>query len=191
MPEPATTPTAPGARDPLLAAPPAARDPLPAASPGARDPLLAAAHDTCVRCGRPTPLGVALCDEDNPAKIAGPSATQVHGTIFIGLVLGFLALAAVARLSVTGVGPFQGGLAAATARADGSIDVTVTVTNRGPREAAASCRVTRGGMTGPNDLIFLTDPIPTGATITVERTMPAPLPPTLPYEPDRLAVLCR
>ena len=38
-------------------------------------------HDVCLKCGRPTPLGVSLCENDNPGRIKSPSSTQVHGTI--------------------------------------------------------------------------------------------------------------
>src|SRR5687768_8333029 len=67
---------------------------------------MAGPHDTCIRCGRDTPLGVALCEQDNPAHIKGPSATQVHGTIVLGLIGGFVLLALLLRFATVGVGPF-------------------------------------------------------------------------------------
>jgi len=42
--------------------------------------------DHCFRCGVETPPGVGLCEKHNRGHIAGPSSTQMHATIFIGIV---------------------------------------------------------------------------------------------------------
>ena len=42
--------------------------------------------DHCFRCGVETPAGVGLCDEHNRGHLSGPSSTQMHATIFIGIV---------------------------------------------------------------------------------------------------------
>ena len=47
--------------------------------------------DHCFRCGVATAPGVGLCDEHNRGHISGPSSTQMHATIFGGIVLGVLA----------------------------------------------------------------------------------------------------
>jgi len=138
---------------------------------------LAAPHDTCVRCGRPTPLGVALCDEDNPGRIKGPSATQVHGTIAIGLISGFVLLFVLLARFLT---PAAGGALAASipgysTRADGTTEVVVRVTNNSSAAAAASCRVQRGGAVGAGDIVFFTEQIPAGETRDYSRIMPAPV----------------
>lgn len=149
----------------LRAAPAAA----PAAAPG---PIAAdQAHDVCLRCGRPTPLGVSLCDQDNPARIKSPSATQVHGTIVIGVLAGFVVLAVLLRVATAGVGPYPATVAGAATRADGGLDVVIQVTNEGSRTAGASCRVSAGGSPDYRDLVFFTEPIAPGATRAVNHTI--------------------
>ncbi len=103
-------------------------------------------HDTCVRCGKPTPLGVALCEDDNPAALSGPSATQVHGTIVVGIGIGFLILALVANWALGSVGPFTVRVLAAAGSADGGADIVFAVTNAGAGANRATCRITRGGV---------------------------------------------
>jgi hypothetical protein len=132
-------------------------------------------HDTCVRCGRPTPLGVALCDDDNPGKVKGPSATQVHGTIAVGLVAGFILLFLVLAKVTT---PAASGQLAATIPtftllADGSTQLVVRVTNNSSAPAAANCRVQRGGSVGAGDIEFFTEQIPPGETRDYTKVMPA------------------
>lgn len=132
-------------------------------------------HDKCIRCGRPTPLGVALCERDNPGHIKGPSATQVHGTILFGVLGGFALLLILLRLASNGIGPFPSALNAVATRTDGGLDVVVAVTNNGSRPAGASCRVVAAGMPEFRDYVFFTDQIPAGTTSTFTATVP-PLP---------------
>ena len=138
--------------------------------------LLEQPHDTCVRCGKPTPLGVALCDDDNPGDIKGPSSTQVHGTVAVGLIAGFLLLFVVLTRVTT---PAAAGELAATipgtiALADGSTQIVVRVTNNSAGAAAANCRVQRGGSVGAGDIEFFTEQIPPGATREYTKMMPPP-----------------
>ncbi len=118
--------------------------PVPATdTPGAV--ALERVHDTCFRCGRPTPLGVSLCERDNPGRIKSPSSTQVHGTIVIGVLAGFLLLAVLLGVATAGVGPFHSAVVGAATRVDGGLDVIIQVVNGGTRTAGASCRVSAGG----------------------------------------------
>ena len=130
-------------------------------------------HDTCIRCGRPTPLGVALCDRDNPGHIKGPSATQVHGTIVFGVIGGFVLLLVLLRIATTGIGPFPSALNAVATRADGGLDVVVAVTNNGTRPSGASCRVMAAGVPDFRDYVFFTRVIPAGATESFTESVPA------------------
>lgn len=132
-------------------------------------------HDSCIRCGRPTPLGVALCERDNPAHIKGPSPTQVHGTILLGVIGGFVALLLLLRLASLGVGPFPSTLSGVATRPDGGLDVAVAVTNNGTRASGASCRITAAGVPDFHDYVFFTDQIPAGTTRSFTQTVP-PLP---------------
>jgi predicted nucleic acid-binding Zn ribbon protein len=138
-------------------------------------------HDSCIRCGRPTPLGVALCDNDNPGHIKGPSTTQVHGTILFGVIGGFVLLYVFLRIAQSGVGPFPSALNAAATRPDGGLDVAVTVTNSGTRASGTSCRVMAAGLLNFQDYVFFTPLIPPGTTRTFTEAVP-PLPegPALP-----------
>lgn len=162
--------------------------PAPATVPAA--PIdLTQPHDTCVRCGRPTPSGVALCDADNPGRIKGPSATQVHGTILIGVIGGFVGLLLLLRLMTAGVGPFNALLAGVATRTDGGLDVVVQVANAGSRASGASCRVSAGGAPDFRDYVFFTDPIAAGQTRTFAHTLP-PLPNGQALPTTSLVVRC-
>lgn len=132
-------------------------------------------HDNCVRCGRPTPLGVALCERDNPGHIKGPSSTQVHGTILIGVMGGFVALLLLLRLASAGVGPFTSSFGGLATRTDGGLNVAVQVTNSGTRAVGASCRITLPGVTEFHEFVFFTEPIAAGQTRTFAQSLP-PLP---------------
>jgi hypothetical protein len=147
--------------------------------------------DRCWRCGRPTPLGTSLCADDNPGHIAEPSATQAHGTIFVGVIAGFVGLALLARLALASAGPFAGAVESAVTRPDGGIDVVVRVTNQGSSDAAATCRISRGGLSEPDDYVFITDRIAARASASIQRTVPAALPGARPFEVDRVTVTCR
>ncbi len=164
--------------------------PQPAADTRAWSPRPGEAHDRCWRRGRPTPVGVSLCDADNPGRIASPSSTQVHGTIFVGVVAGFVALALAARFALGSVGPFPSSIESAVSRPDGGIDVAVRVTNKGAGEASATCRISRGGVTSRNDPVFMTERIPAGQTRVFSRTLPPPGPGDPPLVAVRLAVAC-
>src|SRR3954465_1740953 len=110
------------------------RSPTPATDPYL--PVdLQGAHATCLKCGRPTPVGVSLCEIDNPGRIKSPSTTQVHGTIVIGVIAGFVLLLLLLRVGASGVGPFPSTLAGYTTLANGGLNVAVTVTNSGSRAA--------------------------------------------------------
>ncbi len=146
-------------------------------------------HDTCIKCGRPTPLGVSLCDQDNPGHIKSPSSTQVHGTIVVGVLAGFVLLAVLLRLGSAGVGPFDSSLAGIATRADGGLDVVVQVTNTGSRASGASCRISAGGAPDFRDYVFFSDPIPAGETRSFTRTVP-PIPGGAPLSTRQLAVRC-
>lgn len=147
-------------------------------------------HDRCLRCGRATPLGVSLCDADNPGHIGAPSTTQVHGTILLGVIIGFVLIAFGGRLLVTQKGPFDATISG-RAGADGAVDVVLQVTNRGPSTAAAACRVGRGGpVAQTDDFVFLTQPLAPSVVTAVQRTLPAPGEGDPPWVVDSLSVSC-
>jgi hypothetical protein len=117
---------------------------------------------------------VSLCEDDNPGRIKSPSATQVHGTIIIGVLAGFIGLFLIFRLATPGNTSFASSLAGVASRADGGLEVVVTVTNSGTAAASASCAVAPGGAPNYQDYVFFTGPIPAGETRQFTRTLPAP-----------------
>lgn len=145
-------------------------------------------HDVCLKCGRPTPVGVSLCDDDNPGRIKSPSTTQVHGTIVIGVIGGFLLLLFLFRLGSNGVGPFPTTLVGYSTRADGGLDVALTVTNNGQRAAGASCRISANGAPDFRDYVFFTQPIQPGESRTFTQSVPVV--PNAPISPVKLIVAC-
>lgn len=136
----------------------------------------------CIRCGRP---GVAaqngLCDDCNPLELAQPSATQVHGIAALGIIVAVIVLAVLARLTLSGTGPFAG-YVAGVAAVDAGLSVTLVVVNHGRNDAATTCQVLgaarRAG--GPWQVVQ-TPVIPAGeelrfaTTVTRFGTSPVPL----------------
>jgi hypothetical protein len=158
----------------------------------ALDPELAAQpHDRCVRCGRPTPLGVSLCELDNPGHIGAPSATQLHATMLAGVGVGVLLLALLAKFLTAGVGPFDARLVGQTILPGGGASVAIQVANRGSKDGPATCQVSRGGVLRPNDPVFLTRSIRAGATITVTTSVPPPATDQPTYTLGELTASCR
>jgi hypothetical protein len=146
-------------------------------------------HDVCLKCGRDTPVGVSLCERDNPGRIKSPSTTQVHGTIVVGVILGFVLLLALLRFGSAGVGPFTSNLDGYSTRGDGGIDVAFTVSNGGTRAAGASCRISAAGAPDFRDYFFFTALIQPGETRSFTQTVP-PAPDAAVLSPAKLAVNC-
>jgi predicted nucleic acid-binding Zn ribbon protein len=146
-------------------------------------------HDRCIKCGRATPLGVSLCEHDNPANIKSPSTTQVHATILIGVLAGFVLLLLLFRFGSAGADVFTSSVAGWAPRADGSIEVVISVANTGPRAAGASCRIAADGVPDFRDFVFFSEPIPPGETRQFTRIVPAPAN-GVGLEGRRLAVSC-
>lgn len=146
-------------------------------------------HDVCLKCGRATPLGVSLCEIDNPGHIKAPSSTQVHATILIGVIVGIGLVLLLFRFGSAGIGPFHSSLAGYSTRADGGLDVAVTVSNAGQRPAGASCRLSANGTLDFRDYVFFTTPIQPGETQTFTQTVP-PVPDASPLTGANMLVNC-
>lgn len=147
--------------------------------------------DHCFRCGKETPAGVALCAEHNPSRLRGPSSTQMHATVFVGLVLGVIGFLVLARAAVSTSGPFPTAITAAVPGADGAVAVTFDVTNGGDSEAMADCRVTRDGVPRPDDVAFRSPRLGAGQTLSMERLLTPDLGADVAYDAERLSVICR
>ncbi len=146
--------------------------------------------DHCFRCGRETPAGQSLCDDHNPRRLAGPSTTQMHATIFGGIAIGVLAFFVIARLAVGTTGPYDAEVTASSAGPNGGAAVSFVVTNEGDSEGVADCRVTRDGVPRPDDLAFRTARLPAGTTVTFERDLMPPPAESVRYDPQTLSIDC-
>lgn len=153
----------------------------PATVPSASEPM----HG-CVRCGRPVPIRVALCEECNPLGLSQPAATQVHAIAAGGIVLFVIVLAVLAGIGLSGVGPFSGTVRAVEAR-EGGLAVTISVSNEGSKDAATTCRVVEVGRPagGPGQVVQ-TPSVPAGETL--EFTAPVT---AFGMDPKALAVDCQ
>ena len=125
----------------------------------------------CVRCGAPVSLQTALCERCNPLGLAQPSASQAHGTVFLGIGAAVLLLASLAGSSSRGIGPFTVTMSAADS-VPGGLAVAITITNTGATAGSATCQVTTSeiGSAGLSEIIS-TPRIEPGATTTVDREL--------------------
>ena len=143
----------------------------------------------CFRCGLETAPGVGLCEEHNQGHLRGPSATQMHATVFIGIALAVVGLFVLAGLAVTTSGPFASVVTSAEDMADGGVALAFTITNEGDDEGVPDCRVTRDGVPRPDDLSFRAAPLAGGQTVTIEREL-APPPAAPVYDLEAITVVC-
>ena len=111
-----------------------------------------------------------MCERCNPLGLSQPASSQAHGTVFIGIAVAIFALAIIGRYALAGVGPFEGTVAAVVADPP-NLAVTLTVTNRGSREGATTCRVyvADDPGIGPNAAYLLSPQIPAGGTVSFSR----------------------
>lgn len=146
--------------------------------------------DHCFRCGKETPAGQGLCEEHNPRKLAGPSSTQMHATIFGGVVLGVLLFFVIARLAVGTTGPYATEISASSASVDGGALVSFVITNEGDSDGVADCRVTRDGVPRPDDFAFRSQRLSAATSVTFERQLMAPPASSVRYDPEKLSISC-
>jgi hypothetical protein len=118
-------------------------------------------------------MGVGLCERCNPLGLRDVSASQVHGTVIIAVLVGFVLLAVAARLVLNGLGPFPATLDHVAPASEG-LAITLTVTNEGSAVGQTTCRVSdpaaQGGAAGA---FLLSPPIEPGATVTFTQTVAA------------------
>jgi hypothetical protein len=126
----------------------------------------------CARCGAPVPLNVGLCERCNPLGLKDSASSQVHGTVFLGIGLGFVFLALLARWAVAGIGPFS--TQVVDVRSDnGTLMVSLRITNKGSSAGPTTCRVTDPAIQGSGKpVFFLTPRIEPNATIQLDQPLP-------------------
>ena len=110
----------------------------------------------CARCGRPVGPGVGLCDDCNPLGLRDVASGQVHGSVFIAVLVAVVILAVLARMSIAGIGPFPATIDG-VAPAAGGLAVTLTVKNEGSA-GQTTCRVGIAGDQGVGTAAFVTSP---------------------------------
>lgn len=125
----------------------------------------------CARCGEPVALDVGLCETCNPLGLRDAASSQVHGTVFLAIGLAVLAMAVIAHLAVSGIGPFPAGVAGV--RSDGGVlSVSITVTNEGTSTGSTTCRISDPQLRGGGRPAFVLSPrIGPGETITFEHAL--------------------
>jgi hypothetical protein len=111
--------------------------PAPAAAPSP-----AGQTHPCARCGAPVALDVGLCERCNPLGLKDSASSQVHGTVILTVGVAIALLAVFARLTVSGIGPFEASVPAVRADPGGSgLVATFEVRNAGRSAGVATCRV--------------------------------------------------
>jgi hypothetical protein len=113
-----------------------------------------------------------LCERCNPLGLKDSASSQVHGTVFVGVALAIVALAVVAHVAVSGIGPFVAEVASVRAAPGGATGVvaTITVRNTGTRAGIASCRLTDPSNRGVQASEILYSPtVEPGATIRFDH----------------------
>jgi hypothetical protein len=124
----------------------------------------------CARCGAPVPIDVGLCERCNPLGLRDSASSQAHGTIFVGIGLAVVALAVIAQLAVSGIGPFPARVATVET-GDGALTVSLTVTNEGTSLGSTTCRITDPVLPGSPAAIIQSPRIEPGETLTFETTV--------------------
>ena len=127
----------------------------------------------CARCGAPVGPGVGLCEECNPLGLRDAAASQVHGTVVIAVIVGFIVLAIVARLSIAGGGPYPATVDTVVP-AGTELAVTLTVTNEGSAGGQTTCRLDDPSqLAGAQDAFVLSPRLEAGETRTFTSTVAA------------------
>ncbi|MFV2065158.1 MAG: hypothetical protein ACC726_16835, partial [Chloroflexota bacterium] len=134
---------------------------------------------------------VALCDEHNPTHIRGPSATQMHATVFGGIVLGLIGFFVVAGFAVGNTGPYEVTIVSSSTAPAGALALSFAVANVGENDGVADCRVTRDGVPRPDDLAFRSPRISAGQSVSIDKVAPGPPIDSVGYVPDAATVVCR
>lgn len=127
-----------------------------------------APRHACVRCGAAIDLERSLCEECNPLGLSQPATSQVHGTALAGVAIGVIALFVLARLSLSGIGPFEGRVGDVRTQGVG-LAITLVVENAGSNPGQATCRISDpAARYGGASAYVLSPRIPAGETVVFE-----------------------
>ena len=103
---------------------------------------MATATRRCIKCGREVGPDQSMCEVCNRAGMVTPAATQVHGTIFVAIVLGVVLLALGSSLLIGHGGPYPTTVVSWQAVDSGALRVRLGVTNAGEHDGRARCQIT-------------------------------------------------
>jgi hypothetical protein len=105
-----------------------------------------------------------MCEVCNPLGLADPATSQVHGTVFVAIVLAVVGLALAAKLALSGVGPFATEVSNVVPAPSG-LAVTLTIHNQGSKSGSTTCRISDAakGNYGPSSIVQ-TPKVEAGAT---------------------------
>jgi hypothetical protein len=125
----------------------------------------------CARCGAPVALDVGLCERCNPLGLRDAASSQVHGTVFVAIVVGFVLLAVAARFAVSGIGPFNAEIVDVQSTA-GALTASLRVTNEGTNPGSSTCRISDPSLSGGGQpVLVLTPTIGPKETITFDARL--------------------
>jgi hypothetical protein len=133
---------------------------------------------------------VALCAVHNPGKVNGPSSTQMHATILVGVLVGVMGFLFLMSLTSGTGAPFRVELLGAGNDPSGGVALAFAIVNEDQSSRIADCRVTRDGVPRPDDLAFRTDRLEPAKRTLVERVVPPAPPESVAYDLARLSVAC-
>jgi hypothetical protein len=127
-----------------------------------------------------------LCETCNPLGLRDVAASQVHATVIISVLVGFVLLAVLARMALIGGGPYPATVDD-VATSGAGLAVTLTVTNQGDGEGQTTCRLDDPRqLAGGQSAQVLTPRIGPGSTRTFTTQVDA-----FGTEPLPLRVECR
>jgi hypothetical protein len=132
-------------------------------------------------------LDVGLCERCNPLGLKDSASSQVHGSVILAVGVAIAGLAILARLAVTGIGPFASSVTAVRAGSTaGEVVASLSVRNDGRSAGSATCQISDQQDTGlVNTLVIYSPRIEPGMTATWDQVVRF-------GAPDRpLALSCR
>jgi predicted nucleic acid-binding Zn ribbon protein len=142
--------------------------PAPVSAEPASAPVSGPTHG-CVRCGARIPIHESMCESCNPLGLKSPSASQAHGTVFLGIGIAVVVMAVVARMIIANMGPCTTSVAGVVTD-PGGLKVSVTVTNQGTTAGATTCRIDDPTLRGIGpEAAFVESPVVQGGeTVTFD-----------------------
>lgn len=127
-----------------------------------------------------------MCEVCNPLGLKQPATSQVHGTVFVAVLLAVVLLAVAGRVALSGIGPFSASVVEVQPSTRGLL-VTLEVRNDGTRAGNANCQLMVASRRGVgNRAVVLTPRVEPGTSIRFTATTDE-----LGVEPVPLDITCQ